>query len=443
MSLSLPFRSLIVPAALGLSLAAAACSGSEDASTPEHTGAAVAPELLAASWQVQVAQPGRLDDLLQNPAWGQVYERQFGASIPAFADQSARGHAEAAAIYRQAAALQANAILATFGPEQRRDTDPAQVAYLVGVALVVQGDLEGARAALGKGGEVEEVAAADAAWAEAVAGEFTLAALPPLFELGPVVAGQAPELTLAPHYLLPEGELLVEVADPTMALSAAVWHEAAARQAGGEGWVDAWLAPWRLPIEQASTEGELPLDALFLGPWPTGEDLAFVNALAVDHEAAMGEWPSKSMYASALAACAEDGAVDVDCLLDASVDLGAQLEVAMELAFGSDHVDHRVFASFARSGLLRVGARLCDAQGDERMAAVLRLNARDRGTGAATDPKFLISLAAWDAGKRNALRSTELFHPNRNAVPGLDAVRVSLDTFGLRVGREAGPDIPK
>ncbi len=435
---------------LSLLILALGCSGSQDVSTePEQ---AISAELIAASWQVEVAAPGKLDELLQNPAWGQIYERQFGASIPAFGSEVARGHAEAAAIYRQAALLQASAIMATFGPEDRRETDPAQVDYLVGVAAVMQGDLEAAREHLclppPESDHVEAVADADAAWCQALAAEdFTLDQAPALFEMSEVVAGTLPDLPTAPHYKLPEPEsgLVVEVADPTMAWQVALWHEEAARQAGGEAWLDAWLAPWRLPLEPVvETEAsELPLDALFLGPWATDGDLAFINAMETDHTAAMETFKGSSGYAAVLQVCSQEEEVDVDCLLDQSVALGAQLEDAMAEAYGSQHVDHRVFASFARAGLLRAGARLCDARGQERTAVILRLNARDRGAGAATDPKFLISLAAWDAGKRNALRATELFHPNRNAVPGLDAVRVSLDAFGLRVGREFGPDIPK
>ena len=65
------------------------------------------------------------------------------------------------------------------------------------------------------------------------------------------------------------------------------------------------------------------------------------------------------------------------------------------------------------------------------------------GTGPATDPKFQLALAAWDASNRNALRSTELFHPNRASVDGLDVVQVSLDTFSLRVGRETSAGLPQ
>jgi hypothetical protein len=428
---------------LSLLLLALSCTGADDVSTAP-TVEAVPASLIQDAWTLQVAQPGKLDEVLGQKAWNSVFERRYGAAAEAFGMDSARGHAEAAAIYRQSALLQANAILATFGEGQRRDTDPAELTYLVGVASVIAGDLETARASLGQGGD--NVGGADSAWLTALEAEsFTLADAPGLFELGDVVVGGAPALTEAPHYHLPEGEsgLFVDVADPTLTLQLAFWHEQAAKDAGGD-WVDSWLSPWRLPLEEDTAQPvELPLDALFLGVWLTSADLDFVNALDSTGDAALEQFAGTSSYAKLVSECAGEDEVDVDCLLDRSVSLGAQLEAAMQVAYGSQHADHRTFASFARAGVLRAGARLCDSRGDERTAAILRLNARDRGTGPATDPKFQLSLAAWDASNRNALRSTELFHPNRAAVPGLDVVQVSLDTFSLRVGRETGAGIPQ
>ena len=424
-------------------LLALSCTGAEDAENTPATEA-VPSALIEDSWMLQVAQPGKLDEVLAQKAWGEVFERRYSGAAMTFGTESARGHAEAAAIYRQAALLQANAILSTFASDQRRDTDPAQVIYLVGVASVITGDLDTAKASLGQGGE--QVGDADAAWAQVLTAEtFSLRDAPPLFSLGEVAAGGTPNAELDPTYRLPEAEsgLVVEVADPTLTLQLAFWHEDAARAAGGEPWLDAWLAPWRLPLESVDAEAtEQPLDALFLGVWTGTADLDFVNALATDGDAALDAYAATSPYAAIVKACAADE-VDLDCLLDQSVALGAQLEAAMETAYGSQHADHRTFASFARAGVLRAGARLCDARGEERVAAILRLNARDRGTGPATDPKFQLALAAWDASNRNALRSTELFHPNRASVDGLDVVQVSLDTFSLRVGRETGAGLPQ
>lgn len=101
-----------------------------------------------------------------------------------------------------------------------------------------------------------------------------------------------------------------------------------------------------------------------------------------------------------------------------------------------------MYAKGARATVLRGGARVALALGDDRGAALLRINALDHSGDAAADPSFLLSQAAWDAGTRNALRAQELLHTQAQVLPGMASVRVSLDVLHLRVSRDAGPAMP-
>ena len=100
---------------------------------------------------------------------------------------------------------------------------------------------------------------------------------------------------------------------------------------------------------------------------------------------------------------------------------------------GSVQADHRMFASFARAGVLRSAARTEDALGNDYNAALIRTMARDASLGPASDPAFLLSLAAYHAGTRNVLSAAELLHGQVTIVPGLHAARVQLDALSLRV----------
>jgi hypothetical protein len=438
-------------------LLALGCSGGPDTEAPEVAAveAVAAPaELVQASWMVRVSAPGAMDALMANPGWQSVFERNYQAAGQAFGAEGAasgRIHAESAALYRQAVLLQSAATIQTFKTDQRREGDPLEASYVLGLSYAVQGDEESARLELGQNGDspLADLAERDGHWAEGGEGLLQLTSDERLFALPEVTPGTFPEVDPGPHYRVPEAgsELFVELADPVALIQAALWHEQAAIQAGGAAQTAALLAPWRLPGEDRpdlATAEPLAAEALFLSVWTEGADLAFVDALATTGDAAstVHEHASSSLYANSVEHCLTETSVDVDCLLDGSVALGRQLEAAMATAAGAEAADHRMFASFAVAGLLRAGARVADAMGDERTAAVLRVNALDRSTGAAADPNFLLSQAAWDASKRNATRAQDLLHGQITILPGLQAARVSLDALNIRVMRDNGPALP-
>jgi hypothetical protein len=422
-----------------------ACSGGpEPEPTPQVDVTSSVPDDVAnLAWPVLAADPAARAELDASGAWMHRFQGDLGAAISASEGVTAgRMHADAAALYRQAALLQANAIVETYSEAQRREGDPAEVRYLLGVAYVIQGDLEAGQAELGLSGDspVTELAAADTAWAAAASAEgFSLDQAPQLAGLPEVQVGAVPDLPATATYKVREtvGSMHVGLSDPTLTLNAALWHEAAADLAfGAPGVTDALLSPWRLSLESAGEPTwELPLAALYLGPWMSTDDLR----LAGDPESYAD---NRGVYGSVLTACEMGGDTSVECLLDQLGPLESQLVSLQATAAGMEAADHRVFAAPSEAGVLRVAARIARSQDDERTAALLRLNALDRG-GEMVDPVFIIHQAAWDTGQRNVLRSQELLFGQLESLPGLLAVRLSLDALNLRVSRDGTTELPK
>jgi hypothetical protein len=426
----------------------AGCTGADRAAdeapmaVPEVAPAA----LVSGSWQVAVAAPGALDALGQQEGWRARFSWDLAGAARAFVAAgdlaaAARAHAEMGAVYRQAALLQANAIWQTYGidrdgVDQRREGDPAEVDYLLGVSAVVRGDLDAARERLGRSGAsaVEGLADADAAWAERVKGAdfaLTLSSDERIFPLSAPAAGEAPEVPPAPHYLLPEtvGELTVKAADPTVTLQLAAWHRAAA-EAADPGVAAAVLAPWLLPNEPPLPAPAPNQAALFLSAWPTAADLAW---------AAGGAAPQGSVYAAALTPCEPE--LVAHCVQEQAVGLSAQVQAAMAAASGGVNGDHRALALMTRAGLMRAASQIAFRADAIEAGAVLMTEAINF-YGDGIDPIFALQTAAWDADRRNALRASELYHGQSRMLPGLDGGRFSLDALSLRVGRDAGPATP-
>lgn len=430
-----------------------ACSSGKEAPT-EPVAKLVPDALVARSWQVEISAPGKLDAVLATGPWQAVFERNFAEATPGFGASgptAARMHAEMASIYRQALLAQSNAIVETYKADQRREGDPAEVDYLLGVSYLVRGEKDLATPLFGRSAKSSsaKLAAADKAWAARAGGDwFTLSTDPALFPMPAVAPGTVPSLPEAAHYEVPEtiDDLPVQLSDPTALLQAAIWHEQAAVAAGGAELAGALIAPWRLAPEphNATVPADMPVETLFLSVWSTEGDLALAAALAAGQPAleALAAHQSDSPYAVALNPCVKDGVMDVECVLDVPVPLGNQFEAAMAAALGQEVADQRIFADFVRAGVLRVASSLADSLGDTRMGGVLRLNARDRSVGPAADPNFLLSMAAWDARQRNAQRALQLLHGYADRLPGLQAARVSLDALQLRVSRDAGPALP-
>lgn len=434
-----------------------ACTGSGDVSSPaeEVATSVVEDSLVDASWQVEIAPAEALSPLSGSPVWQSFFKREYaqGLSVAGEGPAAARIHAEIAAMYRQALLIQAYSIIETYKEDQRREGDPAEVGYLVGVSYVVTG-------ASDKGPELIKaaessayapVAAAAKAWSARLADEagwLSLSSDAALFPLPEVQVGGMPELPADFHYEIAEtiGDQSVKLSDPTALLQAALWHEQASIQAGSPELTSALLAPWRLPTEDVAvlSPDSLPIEALFMGIWSTEADLAYVGALGTseDPNAVLAKYTASSPYAALSASCLRDGALEAACVQDGAIKLARQYEARMSAAAGGPSADHRLFLDHVRTGALQAASRLSWDLGEERVAGGLRLNARDRAIEAAADPVFLLSFAAWDARQRNPQRALDLFHGYVDALPGLQAARVSIDALQLRVQRDSGPGIP-
>ena len=469
-----PGRTPALGLALALTLAsfATACGGGQDGPTPPEapTSPEVVPAaLLETTWLVRLSDDAARAPFEAHPGWAQLFQRDHGQALTAFAAEPADGrglarvHTELAAFYRQAALLGARSGRHTWG-EARADEDPVEVDYLVGVAAAFEGQADVAGAAwtaLGDAGPAPLQAAAQGwrAWAAAGAvwpPDAALTAIPGA--PGPVVPGSAPEAGAMPHYQLAErgaGGGTLGVGDPTTLYLLSRWHEAAARQAAPQDGavIDLLLTPWRMPAElPAGASTPVPVDPgtgagvddawLFGGFALSAADLVFLADARARGLPAVQQHQASSPLAAAVAPAVVDGQVVPDRLLDQAAWLGQQVQAAMAARAGVEAPFHQPFARLASVGLLRAGMIVADANGQFRDAGVLRINALDRSVEAAADPVFLVSVAAWDANNRNALRAQDLVHGLMRRYPPLEVARASLDALHIRTSRNAAPAAP-
>ncbi len=419
----------------------------------------VSSSAVASTWMVEVAPGPKLAPLVQHTGWQTYHGRNYAGALAAFGEPgvpTARVHAELAALYRLTSLAQARAILQTYGGDQRREGDPPEVDYLLGVAQVIVGELDAARGLFGKNSSstIQALAAADAAWIERLdrPDPRALGTDAALFPLPPVEEGGLPDSPAAPHFEIPMGDTILKAADPTALMQLSQWHAAAAEKAGGASVTSALLDPWRWPGEAlgpVGPEGAEAVEARFLSGWTTPGDVHLVRALAgsdgLDLEglqALLEELRDGSPYAAVLSKCVKSPSFEAECVLRRAADLPGQLEEAMELAAGSSSADHREFAAHSGFGALRVAVRAAESVSDPQMAGLLRLNALDAGVGPVFEPLFAMDMAAWDAGNRNPHRAKELFHGLSTHAPGLDGARYALDALYLRVSRDVGVGVP-
>jgi len=225
-------------------------------------------------------------------------------------------------------------------------------------------------------------------------------------------------------------------------------HDAAARQVApaDAAIMDEYLAPWRLPVEPAPAlaAASAPVfdDWLFGSYYLVPEDLGFLAQATTDGVVAVDAWKDRSPLAAAVAPAITDGQVVPDRMLDQAAWLGQQVEAAMATKGGGQDAFHEPFARLAAVGALRAAMVVADANGQYRDAGVLRINALDRSVDSAADPVFLASVAAWDAGNKNALRAQELVHRLSQRYPAILAARYALDSLNIRMSRNAAPTAP-
>lgn len=410
-------------------------------------------DVVSATWQVRMAKSEARAPFEGRASWVAWFERRRYEALPAFASEQdnaglARGHAEYAAIYRQAALLASNAILQVYGADLQV-SDPAETSYLLGVSGVLTGNAEqAAKLGLSGGSSVKEFARRDAAWKawfdekkdpmpDSPAG---LATVPE--------GGELPGETLVPTPLPLVGEPgEVAAGDPGDLFALSRWHEARARAAdpAASETVDQYLNPFRLPFEaRTPAPAAVATDVwLFMSAYTSAADMQFSALVSQGDLAAAEGLAGTSAYASIAKGCSVSGKVDIDCVIDEAAHLGSAIEDAMAASNGGQADGfHRPFADFARAGALRALDLFARARGEDETSGILRINAYDRNVDHASDPVFILFLAAWDAGNRNTTRATELVHQSLRLAPGLVVARAPLDALHIRLSRNAAPGVP-
>lgn len=448
-----------------LALVALGCSGEDAAPTevaiPVAGTEALPAALVSAAWPSRLAVDAARAPFEAHPGWGMLFQRKNDEALAAFAAEPmqaiplARLHADQAALYRQAALLGANATRHVYGTDRLAE-DPPQVDYLLAEALLLTGDCGGAAATLSRltgASELTERAAALAAVAGLPActadlAPLTQAPFPTVSE--PPSPGLNPSLSTDPAYTFADlgGGPPTTGAELAALVALSRWHEAAARAAAGpegQAAIDQLLAPWTLPGEPVSAPAAAAAldDAwLFGGFAMSPADLAFVAAARVEGLAAVSAWRDRSLYAAALGPAVVEGAVVPELVLDQAALLGRSLRAAQEQAGGGGQGFHRTFGDLGVVGFLRAAVVVAEAAGQSRDAGILRVNVFERSEGAAGDPVFLLSLAAWDAGNRSPLRAQEIVHNQLPRFPSIAVARYPLDALHLRLGRTAAPSNP-
>ncbi len=445
-----------------------ACSGGgggdskPSAQAPQDVAKAIPGVLASDTWPVRMADAATRAPFEAHAGWAKLFQRDHAGALAAFAADPgdgrglARTHVELAALYRQAALLAARSAAHVYG-DAREPEDPAEVPYLYAVGAFLSGASDEGRAALAlqpdSGPDALKASVGDwQRWVDA-GGVW-----PPddlLVDIpgapGAVTVDGAPDAGVLPHYRLAEQSEAareVELSDPTTLYLLARWHDQAALAAAppdDQPLVSALQVPWLLPPEATpAVADDLVLDDawLFGSFLLSSADLPFVVAASTDGVAAVEAWKDRSPLAAAVAPAIVDGQVVPDKMLDQAVWLGQQLEQGMARVGGGDEAFHKPFGQIARVAALRAGMIVADANGQFRDAGVLRINALDRSAESAADPVFLASVAAWDAGNKNALRAQELVHRLIRRYPPLEAVRYPLDALHIRLSRNAAPAAP-
>lgn len=418
----------------------------------------VSPDLVASTWQVRLAVDAARAPFEGRSSWVAYFSGKRSEAIQAMSGESddlglARLHTEYAAIYRQAALMAAHSTTQVYGVDAQ-PTDPVEVSYLLGVSGALLGDATW-RGRLGgaKTSKLPTVVAQDAAWKSwSDAGAAWPPDAPASTSPGAPAAdaaGPLPDAGTLPHYEMPEqgeGGLAAKGGDPGTMWAISRWHEAKAMALAKEHGpvVQAMLDPWRVPAEPKESRAveQVPDTFLFMSASATAGDLLLLSGLEKDGYAAVDQHQADSPYAVVIKKCTSGNAVTVDCVLDEGAALGQAIEDAMATAAGGQQSFHRMFAEYARVGLMRAADRAALALQDRDGSGRLRINAYDRNTGNTLDPLFLVSVAAWDAGNRNSVRAEELVHAQLTEVPGLEAARIPLDSMHIRLSRNAAPGRP-
>jgi hypothetical protein len=134
--------------------------------------------------------------------------------------------------------------------------------------------------------------------------------------------------------------------------------------------------------------------------------------------------------------------VDPVCAVERAGRAFEQVRGAMEIKSGGEQGYHRPFAEMARLGVVRAAEMAAASAGDEKPMGLLRLNGIDLSLGAAAEPHYLLSIAAWDAHNKNSSRASETLHAQIGHIPGVEVARFPLDALHVRLSRESAPGVP-
>jgi len=439
-------------------LGAAACGGSsEPAAPPSQVEAppALPVELLKTSWPVLTADNAVREPYEKEPGWVKlVIKRDYRAAVKQLGGDGglagARAHAEAAAMYRQAALLAANSLVSTYADEPK-DEDPIGVAHLLTVAYAIRGETDKVREQhlRLKGVDLGDMAAWDAPWSAwldaGAAWPPDLSALPvALPELAP---GEWPAPPTSSNYTLdynlppsPDGAKShgLDVTDPSTLLALSFWHDRVAHLAAADASpvIDTYSARYRLAPEAPVTGKDLPMEFLFgsdmLVP---GDGPFFADLFGAKGADAVEAHASTSIIAALASAARVDGKVHPEKATDLAAALRRELiEQQKTIAGGSTQGHHRIFGDIAQVAALRGLAFVAQVEGNKEVSGVLRIQAMERsGEEHTACPTAALSLAAWDANNRYHIRPTESLHNLVRRYPTLEIARFSLDVLALRI----------
>jgi hypothetical protein len=413
-------------------------------------------ERLAVAWPVRYAKVEELGPVSGDGWTADVVRHDLAASVaangPAGGAATMRAHADAAALFRMGALLEANALIQTYGvtPEE---TDPLGVAHLLTVSYAITGDLAHAREWSAKlDGTTDATAAWHAPWkawltADAPGWPPDLSALPVVTE-APAPGGW-PDVGTLPHYALPErggGGHDREMGDPGALVRLALWHEAAARAAspGDAAALAAWLAPYRLPAEPMDPPAPATDALLFGSELLVPEDAAFLADIRRTGAGAIDTWRDRSLIAEiAVRSRGADGHIDPLVAADQISALrAALLEAAAARTDATVQGHQRTFADIASVGATRALGWVAEIEGNRETGGRLRIAAMERSQKETANPAGLLSLAAWDSANRYPVRAQEILHAQLGRFPALECARYGLDVLALRVSRERPGETP-
>lgn len=428
------------------------CGGasSQDARV-ENPTEGVPVERLEPTWVVALASETDVAKWANDEGWvSLVIKRDYGRAVQQLGRggglPAARAHAEAAAVYREAALLMSHALVEVYG-ETPQASDPLGTRHLLAVSYAVLGDRAKAKASSDALPPDDVTAAWHGPWKSWLATPD--APWPPDLSSLPVTlpkpaVGEWPQPTDFLVYEMPEqagSTSKRSMADPGLLIALAEWHEAAAHLAAPDAaaQVDSLRAGYYLPADAPpAPAGDLPFELYFGSDQLVPGDAAFLadlhgpkGAAAVDAHAAT------SLLAEVASRSRVNGKVDAQAALDVVSRLRDDLVARAAAKAGGEAGHQRVFADIAYTGALRALALVAEVEGDREVSGLLRINALEHSQKHTACPVGMLALAAWDASNRYPLRAQEILHGQIKRYPTLEVARYGLDVLGLRVNSES------